>query len=179
MLLSNGEQVKGIMCSYNAVNGVPMCANALYLNETLRNSWRFDGYVTSDCDAVGDVYTKEPSGHGYADPVTGTAMSLKAGTDMDCGDWGKHAYLTQLPAALKAGKVVEADLDRALLRLTKLQMDLGLFDPKEDQKYFNYGVEYINSEEHIQHALEAAQQARQSKLLQSRPFLSKWRKIWI
>lgn len=32
----------------NAVNGVPMCTNALYLNETLRNSWGFDGYVTSD-----------------------------------------------------------------------------------------------------------------------------------
>ena len=59
------DDVIGIMCSYNAVNGVPMCANALYLNDTLRNSWKFDGYVTSDCDAVGDVYTHEPRGHGY------------------------------------------------------------------------------------------------------------------
>jgi beta-glucosidase-like glycosyl hydrolase len=32
----------------NAVNGVPMCANTGMLNETLRNSWKFDGYVTSD-----------------------------------------------------------------------------------------------------------------------------------
>ena len=46
---------------------------------------KFDGYVTSDCDAVGDVYTHEPAGHGYASPVNGTALSLKAGTDMDCG----------------------------------------------------------------------------------------------
>ena len=43
--------------------------------------------------AVGDVYTKEPSGHGYASPANGTALSLKAGTDMDCGDWGAHAYV--------------------------------------------------------------------------------------
>jgi len=34
---------KGIMCSYNAVNEVPTCANDLYLNDTLRNSWKFDG----------------------------------------------------------------------------------------------------------------------------------------
>eukprot|EP00729_Bicosta_minor_P001609 gene1609-1758_t len=122
------------MCSYNAVNGVPMCANALYLNDTLRNSWKFDGYVTSDCDAVGDVYTHEPRGHGY----NGTALSLKAGTDMDCGDWGAHAYLNELPKALAQGLVEEADLDRSLIRLTKLQMDLGLFDPKEKQPYFNY-----------------------------------------
>ena len=39
------------------------------LNETLRNTWGFDGYVTSDCDAVGDVYAKEPSGHGYTSAV--------------------------------------------------------------------------------------------------------------
>ena len=34
-----------------------MCANSKFLNETLRNTWGFDGYVTSDCDAVGDVYS--------------------------------------------------------------------------------------------------------------------------
>ena len=29
----------------------------------------------------------------------------------------------------------------------------------QEQPYFNYGVDLINSEEHIQHALEAAQQS--------------------
>ena len=184
------------MCSYNAVNGVPMCANAKLLNATLRNTWGFNGYVlhtwfdncdsrkmnpqeagfvlishlgpgtvcvgdcryvTSDCDAVGDVYTPEPAGHGYASPLDAVAMSLKAGTDMDCGDWGKHAYLSQLPAAVKAGKVSEADLDKALLRLTTLQMELGLFDPKADSHFFTLGVDLIHSDEHTRHALEASQ----------------------
>ena len=88
---------------------------------------------------------------------------------MDCGDWGKHAYLTELPAALKTGQVVEADLDRALVRLTKLQMDLGLFDAKENQQYFHFGLELINSEEHIRHALEAAQQAIVCVLIRNPP----------
>ncbi len=110
-------------------------------------------------DAVGDVYTPEPAGHGYASPLDGVAMSLKAGTDMDCGDWGKKAYLTQLPAAVKAGKVSEADLDRALLRLTTLQMELGLFDPKANSHFFTLGVDLIHSDEHTRHALEASQQS--------------------
>ena len=37
----------GIMCSYNAVNGVPMCANQKLLADVLRGEWGFDGYVTS------------------------------------------------------------------------------------------------------------------------------------
>jgi len=79
----------GMMCSYNAVNGFPSCANPWLLNTTLRNSWRFDGYVTSDCGAIRDVCKHEPDGHGFSgnDPTcqNGTALSIQAGTDMDCG----------------------------------------------------------------------------------------------
>ena len=69
----------GIMCSYNAVNGVPSCANDFLLKEKLRDSWRFDGYVTSDCGAINDVCAAEPNGHGYAtDCANATALSIKA-----------------------------------------------------------------------------------------------------
>ena len=67
--------------------------------------------------------------------------------------------LTQLPAAVKAGKVTEADLDKALLRLTTLQMELGLFDPKADSHFFTLGVDLIHSDEHTRHALEASRQS--------------------
>lgn len=39
-------KVSGIMCSYNAVNGVPSCANDWLLKQVLRGDWNFDGYVT-------------------------------------------------------------------------------------------------------------------------------------
>ena len=35
--------VSGLMCSYNAVNGVPSCANDWLLGTLLRESWQFDG----------------------------------------------------------------------------------------------------------------------------------------
>ena len=33
-----------IMCSYNAVNGVPSCANGVIQNEIVRNQWGFGGF---------------------------------------------------------------------------------------------------------------------------------------
>ena len=152
-------RAQGVMCSYNAVNGVPMCANSKYLKDTLRGTWGFRGYVTSDCDAVGDVSAPAPGGHGYANATEGAALSLRAGTDMDCGDWGAHAYLKQLPAAVAAGLATEDDLDVALRRLTTIQMKLGLFDRKDDQPLFQLGIGSVRKPEHTALALEGARQS--------------------
>lgn len=35
----------------NAVNGVPSCANAAAMTTIARQSWGFEGYITSDCGA--------------------------------------------------------------------------------------------------------------------------------
>ena len=40
-------KVASIMCSYNAVNGVPSCANAVIQNEIVRNEWDFSGFIVS------------------------------------------------------------------------------------------------------------------------------------
>jgi len=50
----------------------------------------------------------------------------------------------------------------ALVNLAKIQMRLGLFDPKEEQAYFDarrYGIEQIDTPAHQQLALEAALQS--------------------
>jgi len=41
--------VRSVMCSYNAVNGIPSCANDFLLNDILREEFGFQGYVVSDC----------------------------------------------------------------------------------------------------------------------------------
>ena len=110
--------------------GWPGLTHAFVARQTLRQEWGFDGYVTADCDAVGDIYQPFPSGHAYASPPNGSALALKAGTDLDCGYWGARAYVNELPIALQQGLVAEEELDRSLVRLTALQMELGLFDPK-------------------------------------------------
>jgi hypothetical protein len=37
----------GLMCSYNSINDVPACAHRDMLTNKLRETWKFDGYVTS------------------------------------------------------------------------------------------------------------------------------------
>ena len=53
----------------DAVNGVPTCLDDKAQNGFLRKELGFKGLIVSDCDAVGDVYAKEPSGHGYTSAV--------------------------------------------------------------------------------------------------------------
>lgn len=41
--------VGSIMCSYNAVNGVPSCANGPFNNGIVRGQWQWPGFIVSDC----------------------------------------------------------------------------------------------------------------------------------
>lgn len=44
-----------IMCSYNALNGTPACANTYLMNDILREHWGWtehNNFITSDCNAV-------------------------------------------------------------------------------------------------------------------------------
>ena len=49
-----------IMCSFNAVNGLPACADGFLLQTVARELWGFgqleDGWVVSDCDGIGTIY---------------------------------------------------------------------------------------------------------------------------
>jgi hypothetical protein len=48
--------VQSVMCSYNAINGVPACSDPHLLTDILRNEYHFDGFVISDYDAIGRHY---------------------------------------------------------------------------------------------------------------------------
>ena len=121
MCVEEGK-ASGIMCSYNAVNGVPSCANDWLLGTVLRGEWQFDGYVTSDCDADSDVYYS----HHYTKTTSeAVKLILAAGTDVDCGD-----FMTNNAAqALADGNITEADMDTVLKRLFRVRLRLGQFDP--------------------------------------------------
>jgi len=116
-------KVSGIMCSYNAVNGVPSCANDWLLGDLLRDSWGFDGYVTSDCDADSDVFNS----HHYTKTASeAVAKILRAGTDVDCGGFmGDHAA-----AALADGNITVDDIDTVLKRLFRVRIRLGYFETR-------------------------------------------------
>src|ERR1035437_4503206 len=49
-------RVGGVMGAYNAIDGVPACANYFLLTDLLRKQWGFDGYVVSDCGAIHNIW---------------------------------------------------------------------------------------------------------------------------
>jgi beta-glucosidase len=117
-----------VMCAYNAINGVPACANKDLLQTKLRNQWGFTGFVVSDCAAVFDIY--HPNSHGYsATPEEGIKAAFESGTDLICGDANESDHIK---SALHKGLISEAQIDTALIRLFTARMRLGQFDPRPD-----------------------------------------------
>jgi len=115
-------RVTSLMCSYNAVNGVPSCANDWLLTTVARENWGFDGAIVSDCDADSDVFN---SHHYTATPEEAVRDVLRAGTDVDCGGFVSQYALS----ALQKGVITEVDLDVRLRYQFRLRMRLGHFDP--------------------------------------------------
>lgn len=132
--------VRGFMCSYNSVNGVPMCVNDDLLGK-VRNEWGFDGYIVSDCDAVEEVWKS----HKYVATATeATALALSAGTDLNCG----FTYQNTTVEAVNSGLINESVVDQALTRLFSLRMELGMFDPLDDQPYAHVPISVVDSQPH-------------------------------
>lgn len=111
-----------IMVSFNDINGVPATANKWLLTDVLRKQWGFKGFVASDYTGVSELVN-----HGLGDLKTVSALSLKAGTDMDMVSEG---YLLTLKQSLKEGKVNISQIDNACRLILEAKYKLGLFaDP--------------------------------------------------
>ena len=137
-----------VMCAYNALHGMPVCAAKGLLTTTLRDDWGFGGYVVSDCDAIDDMTRFH---HYKPDDAQSSAAAMEAGTDLDCGD----AYAS-LDEAVRKGYVKESALDAALVRLFAVRYRLGIVGGSNDDPYTRIGIDRIDSVAHRRLALKAA-----------------------
>jgi len=143
--------VAGVMGAYNSVLGVPCCASTLLIDDLLRKKWGFEGYVVSDCDAIGDIWRS----HRYAKtPEEAAADAIKAGCNLCCG--GDYNSLVR---AVQKGLVTEKDIDGALYYTLWTRFKLGLFDPADKVPYSKYTIKDNDTPEHRQIALELARQS--------------------
>ncbi|KAL2158673.1 hypothetical protein VTH06DRAFT_4155 [Thermothelomyces fergusii] len=121
------SRVGSIMCAYNAVNGVPSCANSYLMNTILREHWNWtdhDNYITSDCEAVLDVWLN----HRYASSnAEGTGLCFEAGMDTSC----EYEGSSDIPGASAGGYLTWPTVDRALTRLYRSLVRVGYFDGPE------------------------------------------------
>lgn len=146
-----------VMCSYNRINGVPACADARLLTETVRRDWQLHGYIVSDCDSV-RVMVRDAKWLGYTG-VEATAAAMKAGLDLDCGMFweGVHDFFTTYGVdAVRQGKLKESAVDNALSNLYLTLMRLGFFDGIPELE--SLGAADVCTEEHKELAADAARQ---------------------
>ncbi|HWG26462.1 glycoside hydrolase family 3 C-terminal domain-containing protein [Actinospica sp.] len=163
--LVENAHVSGIMTSYNAVNGTPSPANTYTVDELLQATYGFAGYTTSDCGAIGDIYSS--SSHDWAPPgwttngtmwtntstgkqisaaAGGQAYAIRAGTQLNCA--GGELTSQNINAAIDLGILSSGVIDSALTRLFTTRMETGEFDPASKVAYTSITKSQIESPAH-------------------------------
>jgi beta-glucosidase len=141
-----------IMCAYNRFMGEACCGSPTLLHEILRNNWGFKGYVVSDCGAIDDIFMNHKI---VKTAPEASALSVKSGTDLECGT----VYESALLEAVKKGLLTDEDINTAVKRLLTARFRLGMFDPPEMVKYNQLSMEENDSQEHRQLSIRAARES--------------------
>ncbi|MEU1888404.1 glycoside hydrolase family 3 N-terminal domain-containing protein [Micromonospora rifamycinica] len=114
---------RSVMNSYAEIDGVPAAADEGLLTGLLRDEWGFTGTVVADYFAVRFLQTL----HGVAaDAADAARLALRAGIDVELPT--VDAFGEPLVAAVRAGEIDEALIDRALRRVLIQKIELGLLD---------------------------------------------------
>ncbi|ETP10162.1 hypothetical protein F441_14126, partial [Phytophthora nicotianae CJ01A1] len=140
-------KAKGVMCSYNSVNGMPMCANEQLNSKLLRGVLGFDGYITSDSGAIAGIYHQR---HYTKTLCEAGRLAILSGTDINSGS----VYKQCLEELVTSGQLPVKAVDDAMRRTLKLRFELGLFDPIDDQPYWHVAPNEVNTAESRQLSLD-------------------------
>ncbi|HEX5228608.1 MAG TPA: glycoside hydrolase family 3 C-terminal domain-containing protein [Bryobacteraceae bacterium] len=98
-----------VMCSYNRVGGDYACENSYLLNDVLKKSWGFRGFVVSDWFATNS-----------------TAKAALAGLDQE-EPFGQH-FGDALRKAIESGEVPLSRLDDMAHRILRTEFATGVID---------------------------------------------------
>lgn len=141
--------VQSVMTAYNAFNGVPPSGSRWLLGEVLRKKWGFDGFVVSDCGAIGVMNWQHRVVNSLEEAA---ALGVNSGCDLECGT----TYKEKLVQAVKQGLISEATIDQALTRVLTARFKLGEFDPMELVPYNHYDKKLLAGKKFAELAYEAA-----------------------
>ncbi len=147
-----GAGVATVMAAYNEVNGIPCPADRTILTDILRKRWGFRGYVTSDCDAVADIYQTH---HYVPTGPQAAALALQAGCDLNCGD----TFPNYLMRAMELNLVTVEEVRRSVSRLLTIRVLTGEFDAPSEVPYRRIPWSVVDCPSHRALALDAARQS--------------------
>ena len=140
-----------VMCAYNRFEGEACCGSSRLLTTILRDEWGFNGYVVSDCGAIGDIYQHHKI---VQTPEEAAALAVQSGCDLECATTYEH-----LKEAVDKHLITEDQITISLKRVLTARFKLGMFDPPEMVKYTKIPYSVVDSKEHHELALEAARKS--------------------
>ncbi len=144
-------KAESVMAAYNRTNGEPCCGSETLLKKILRDEWKFEGYVVSDCWAIKDFHETHHVTQTWEESA---AMAVKAGCDLNCGCTYGH-----IPSAVSQGLLDEADLDVCVKRLFRARLRLGMFDSDARVPFAATPYELNDCERHRELSLVAARES--------------------
>ncbi|MFJ9706502.1 glycoside hydrolase family 3 N-terminal domain-containing protein [Streptomyces sp. NPDC101234] len=119
--------VGSVMNSYAEIDGEAPAASRRLLTGVLREEWGFEGTVVSDYWSLPFLV----NAHRVAADLTDAgALALRAGMDVELPD--QRGFGAALVEAVGRGAVDEADVDRAVRRVLRQKVALGLLDADWD-----------------------------------------------
>ena len=135
-----------LMCSFNALNGLPSSANKHLNIDILRDEWHSDALLVSDWGSGSDLVP-----HGLcADKKEAALRCINARMEMDMQGNIYTDYLAQL---VEEGKVKESQIDECVRSILRLKYRLGLFDnpyvPESDILPMHYMYDAITTAEKV------------------------------
>jgi len=144
-------KVETVMGAYNRTNDEPCCGSKMLLKDILRDDWKFDGHVVSDCWAIKDFHENHKVTNSAVESV---ALAVKNGCDINCGN-----IFIYLQEAVKQGLITEEQIDTAVTRLFTTRMKLGLFDDKDKVPFNKISYKEVDSKKMRQLNLEVAEKS--------------------
>lgn len=110
-----------LMCSFNAMNGLPSSANPHLNMDILRDEWQSDALLVSDWGSGSDLVP-----HGLcADKKEAALRCINARMEMDMQG---NIYTDYLAELIAEGKVKEAQIDECVRSVLRIKYRMGLFE---------------------------------------------------
>lgn len=146
---------ESVMMAYSDFMGVPVAASEELLKGYLRDEWGFDGFIVSDCGALGNLTSRKH--YTAKDFIEAANLSLRAGIATNCGNTYNN------PDVIKAavdGKLDMEALDDVCRDMLRVMFRQGLFE-NNPCRPLNWDAPYPewNTPEHKALARRTAQES--------------------
>lgn len=145
--------LKGVMTSYNTLNGESVSGSEYLLTKVLREEMGFDGIVVSDYTSISEMHVRQKM---YESNEIAGLAALKAGVDQELPS--KMCYGDTLKQWFD-NKTIDIELlDRTVKRILRIKFELGLFENPFAQSETEI-VRVYTEQKHKEIALESAKKS--------------------